>query len=211
VAVHGLAGDVIERIRDAIAFGELQQGQSLNERDLAAALGVSRGPVREALRKLHDERLVEIRPNRAAIVRRLSDQDIEEVYGLRLLLEQYAIQRAAIHATPADIEGLLGALEAIDGASRQGTPHDIAVADAAFHDCIYRAAHHDRLEDVWARLRAQVYVFFLQIPSDITDQYRTFAFAEHQELLDAIRGRDADQATIAVERHLRAAYERLRA
>lgn len=188
----------------------MQQGQPLIERDLAAALGVSRGPIREALRKLHDERLVEIRPNRAAIVRELSDKDIDEVYGLRLLLEQYAVQRAAINATPADIDALVGALEAIDQAARAGTPHDLAVADAAFHDCIYRAAHHDRLEDVWGQLRAQVYVFFLQIPGGITDDYRTHAVAEHQDLLDVIRGGQADQATLVVERHFRAAYERLR-
>jgi DNA-binding GntR family transcriptional regulator len=160
---------------------------------------------------LHDERLVEIRPNRAAIVRELSDKDIDEVYGLRLLLERYAVQRAALHAVSADIDALISALEAIDEAARNGTPHDLAVADAAFHDCIYRAAHHDRLEDVWTQLRAQVYVFFLQIPGGITAEYRTHAVAEHAELLDVIRGRHADQATLVVERHLRAAYERLQA
>ena len=96
-------------------------------------------------------------------------------------------------------------------AARHGTPHDLAVADAAFHDAIYRAAHHDRLENVWTQLRAQIYVFFLQIPSEITDDYRTHAVAEHQELLDVIRGQSADQAKVVVERHLRAAYERLQA
>lgn len=207
--MRGLADDVSERLRDAIALGELPQGMALNERDLASALGVSRGPVREALRKLHDERLVEIRHNRAAIVRELSARDIEEVYSLRLVLERHAIERAAEHATEADIDALTSALAVLAAAAAVGTPRQVAIADVGFHDCIYRAAQHERLEHAWAGLRAQVYVF-LHLRNEVSDDYRAHAAAEHEELVELIRDGKVAKASETIEQHLKTAYERLR-
>jgi DNA-binding GntR family transcriptional regulator len=208
LAVRGLADDVIERLRDAIALGELPQGQAINERDLARALGVSRGPVREALRKLHDECLVDIRHNHATIVRELSARDIEEVYSLRLVLERAAIERAAQHATEDDIAALTAALAVLTEAAETGTPRQVAIADVGFHDCIYRAARHERLEHAWKGLRAQVYVF-LHLRNEVGSDYRAHAAAEHAELVELIGTGNVERASETIEQHLKAAYERL--
>ena len=208
VAVRGLADDVTERLRDAIALGELREGASLNERDLAATLDVSRGPVREALRQLQDERLVELRHNRGATVRQLSARDVEEVYGLRLVLERHAIELAATRATAQDVAALSAALDVLADAAAVGTPREVAIADVSFHDCIYRAAGHERLERAWADLRAQVYVF-LHLRNAVDDDYRAHAAAEHAELVELIRDHRVEQASATIETHLKAAYERL--
>ena len=206
--MRGLADDVTERLRDAIALGELHPGMPLKERELAATLGVSRGPVREALRHLRDERLVDLRHNRGGTVRRLSARDVREVYSLRLVLERLAIELAATHATQADVEAMAAAAGDVARAAEGGTPRDVAITDVAFHDCIYKAARHERLEQAWRDLRSQVYVF-LHLRNFVSDDYRTNAAREHAELVELVREHRAEEAALKITAHLTTAYERL--
>src|SRR5258706_1103397 len=95
---RSLAEDIVDRLREAIYSGQLTPNERLREEVLADFLRVSRGPIREALSQLEREGLVIKEPNKGATVARLSRQDLDEVYSLRLALEQLAIQQAVHHA-----------------------------------------------------------------------------------------------------------------
>lgn len=130
------------------------------------------------------------------------------MYSLRLVLERHAIELAAKHHTEADLEALSAALAVLAHAAEVGSPRQVAIADVGFHDCIYQAAHHERLEHAWAGLRAQVYVF-LHLRNKVGDDYRAHAAQEHSELVELIRAGQVEQASETIEQHLKTAYERL--
>jgi DNA-binding GntR family transcriptional regulator len=134
-----------------ITSGALPQGAHLREAELATALGMRRGPVREALVELEREGLVVLRRHRGAQVITLTTEDAEEVYTLRLALERLAVQRAGSRLTEADLtEADLADLDATLDRMRELTADyspDLAVElDLAFHDVLVRAARHTRLE-----------------------------------------------------------------
>ena len=206
---RSLADDVVDRLRDAIFHGSFKPGEALREEQLAAMLDVSRGPVREALVQLEREGLVLVRRHRGATVARLSRNDLEDVYTLRLALERLAIQRAARYATDQDFAAMEAVLTAFDVALSHGpSEKDVAELDVRFHDLIYLAARHQRLYDCWANLKSQIYIFLLS-RNVVDPDFREITVKSHAALLEAIRMRDEARATTEIEDHLRGAYDRV--
>jgi DNA-binding GntR family transcriptional regulator len=206
---RSLADDVVDRLRDAIFHGSFKPGEALREEQLAAMLDVSRGPVREALVQLEREGLVLVRRHRGATVARLSRRDLEDVYSLRLALEQLAIQRATRYATDQDFAAMEAVLAAFDVAlSRGPSEKEVAELDVRFHDLIYQAARHQRLYDCWANLKSQIYIFLLS-RNVVDPDFRAVTVKSHSDLLEAIRARDEARAMIEIEAHLRGAYDRV--
>lgn len=204
---RALAENVAERLRRAILHGDFEPGERLREEQLAAALEVSRGPVREAFAQLEREGLVVRRRHRGVVVRRLSEHDLAEVYSLRVALEGLALRWAARNATTADHERMEHAVEAI---GRSISP-DVSVREAAqvdldFHDLVYEAAHHERLDRSWRDLRPQVFLFFLSRDYVATAEFRELMVRTHSEIVDVIRAREEERAEEVVERHLRTSY-----
>jgi DNA-binding GntR family transcriptional regulator len=197
----------VKRLRGAILSGQLAPGEQLRENLLAESMGVSRGPVREALNRLEREGLVITRPNRSAFVARLSRQDLEEVYSLRNALERLAVQLVCRNATPADLDKLQNVINAMDVATgRVVTEQEAAELDLRFHDLLYQFSGHQRLNAQWAALRPQVQVLLLS-RNVANPDFRESAVRGHQEILDAIRSRDETRAVEIVEAHLRFGYE----
>ena len=110
----------LDSLREAILSGELKPGQALTEMDLARQLGVSRAPIREALRILNSEGLVETIPYRGTTVTRLSRVDIEEIYSMRMLLESYALERVMAAGDPALYQQLRGMVGEMISAGDRG-------------------------------------------------------------------------------------------
>jgi DNA-binding GntR family transcriptional regulator len=182
----------------------------LREVEIAARFDVSRGPVREALLQLEQEGLVLLRRNRGAIVARLSRDDLEEVYSLRLALERLAAARAARHGTEADFARLDAVLHEFRGAasSQPLTEQEAADQDVRFHDAIYLAAHHERLYASWNSIRSQVYVLLLGRNVAGPD-FREDTYFGHLELAYLIRSRADERVVAAIESHLQASYTRV--
>jgi len=205
-----LTEDVTDRLREAILRGQLEPGQHLSEEQLARALTVSRGPVREALLQLEREGLVLIRSNRRAMVVRLSRKDVEEVYTLRIALERIAIQYAIRNAQDDDFAAMEDTIHSMqESASRGMTAQAAADLDIHFHDQLYQAARHDRLKDAWSNLRSQVYVFLLTRNVANSDFREKVMIQGHVDILNALRARDEKSALSHMEAHLRAAYQRI--
>ncbi|HEY3061969.1 MAG TPA: GntR family transcriptional regulator [Chloroflexota bacterium] len=205
-----LADSIRGRLREAILGGEVAPGEHLREVEIAARYDVSRGPVREALLQLEREGLVILRRNRGAVVARLSRQDLDEVYSLRLALERLAVIEAVRRGTESDFAILDDILHEFRGtdSSQPLTEQEAADQDVRFHDAIYRAAHHERLYVAWSSIRSQVYVLLLARNVAGPD-FREDTYFGHLELAYLIRARNEERVVKAIENHLAASYARV--
>ncbi len=204
-----------DEIRRRIFSGALPPGSRLREAQLVAELGVSRTPIREALRRLHAEGLVTIVPNRGARVTSWSDQDLEDVFGLRLVVESYAVRRAAERIRVADIAKLETLAAAMEGhLERQQGDWVATIADLnnEFHQVIARASESKAAIPVLGTL--------VSIPSTVggpshsvqmpLGRRAVFEYTvgelersarQHRELIAALRQGDSEWAEAVVRTH----------
>jgi DNA-binding GntR family transcriptional regulator len=197
----GIRGPVYERIRDAIVRAELAPGRRLSENELAELLGVSRTPVREALIRLRDDRLVEIVPQLGTYVARISPDGLADAQFVREALECAAVRLAAERATEEDVAGLEGIL------TRQGEVRDAGdfdrfyVLDDEFHGALCALSGHSV---AWAlSQRANGHLNRVRRLSLPQPRYLEEMVAEHELVLGAVARGEADAAEAALRHHLR--------
>ncbi|HTF45972.1 MAG TPA: GntR family transcriptional regulator [Pseudonocardia sp.] len=221
VEASGLAEEIAYRLRADILDGKLPLGSRLRHEDLAERFGVSRTPIREALRQLQALNLVDVRTNRGATVRVPTRAELVEVYELRANLEGFACQLAASRATSADLDELERAQAQLHGAveaalSRPAdTPLDesefdarLADANGAFHAVVHRASGNRRLHDSILDLQR----FF---PRDSVwraiahdrETMRQMNIHEHEAIAAALRARAGSASSKAMRDHVQAAGE----
>ena len=191
---------VLATLRQDIIAGRLLPGDRLVERELADRFGVSRVPVREAIRALVAEGFVHFETPRRTVVRRLSPADVKELFELREALEVYAAGLAASRATPEDLADLRELLRAAASATEAGDAEKITDVNTRFHDRILAMAGNSLLtsvmEPVDGRLR------WLTRQNEEWPQLLT----EHQDLYDAIASGDPDRARSHTLTHEQANY-----
>ncbi|MDP4503187.1 GntR family transcriptional regulator [Nonomuraea turcica] len=201
---RGLADEVADRIREAIFSGVYAPGAQLREVELSQALDVSRGPVREALLRLEREGLVRSAWHRGATVITLAPQDIAELDSLRGALEHLAVQRVVAHASDEDLAEIGKTVELM---KRAEDAHAMVRCDIAFHDAVYAAAHHQRLDEAWRALRSQIHLFLLTRIGLSSDGYLAHIPGEHRRLLAALQARDTEAALELFAEHRRHALD----
>ncbi|MGB5845597.1 MAG: GntR family transcriptional regulator, partial [Anaerolineales bacterium] len=201
--------DVVVRLRDAISSGQLAPGERLSEELLAEMVGISRGPIREALTQLEREGLVIKQRNKGTFVARLSREDLDEVYSLRLALEKLAMQQVILTADSKHLVEMQAIVDEMAAdVSANPTPQTEAELDLRFHDILYQASKHRRLCDCWATIRPQIYIFLLT--RNVADpDFRQVTVQGHQDIVDAIRAKDEERAITVIASHLQSAYERI--
>ena len=204
-----LSDEVVERLRESILRGHFAPGDRLREEQLADALGVSRGPIRNALVQLEREGLAVRRPNRGAVVAELSRVDLEEVFSLRLAIEPVGCAWAARHAQPRDLDELAAVIEGYSRLTTKATPREAAEVDLAFHDIVYRASAHRRLLGLWEDLRPQVYVFLLARSYVHRREFREIMIRNHAAILAVIADHDEERAREVAGAHVRTSYLRV--
>ncbi len=192
-----LADLVYERLVGAIVEGILQPGSKLSERGLAAALGISAQPVREALRRLEGEGMVETRPRSGSVVARFDNGKLVEMGRIRAVLEGAAAALAARHATSADLQRLEARLQAMRAATQAGEAPALRQANEAFHTALHAISDNPFLIRGLQALRAYDHIGRARVLA-ADDQPRQ-ALAEHAGILAAIVARDPE----AAERRMR--------
>ncbi len=191
---------VFNTLRRAILKGELKPGERLMEISLADRLGVSRTPIREALRKLEQEGLVVMIPRRGAQVADITEKDLNDVLEVRMALESLAIEKACKRMSEKDMEKLLAAAREFEKTTTEGDLVKLAEADVAFHEVLYQAAENVTLNQVLNNLREQIYRYRVEYLKD--EEMRNQLVKEHGELCAAIKERDAEKAQEISFRHI---------
>lgn len=198
---------VCETLRTAIVNGILKPGERLMEIQLAEELGVSRTPVREAIRKLELEGFVVMIPRRGTYVADLSIKDINEVYEVRTSLDVLAAGLAAERITEDELEQMERLLVQIGEYIDNNDMDKIVEADSLFHDILYRASRNDRLVGIINNLREQLTRFrsmSMSYPGRLKN-----TLEEHSRLVEAIAQRDPELAQQRAVEHMENAEQTL--
>jgi DNA-binding GntR family transcriptional regulator len=207
-----LAQRVHDRLREAVVTGELQPGQRIIETDLAHRLGVSRAPLREALRRLERDGLVVTLPHRGTFIAELTEADLEEMYPVRTLLEGFAARLATARAADGTARELAGILDQMRQLQTETTGrHELVDLDFAFHQALVGAAGNRHLQALWQtfamRIRLSIvtatplYARPERLPQDVADS--------HQVIVEAVRRGDPEAAEAAVRRRAEALRQRV--
>ena len=191
---------VFNTLRRAILKGELKPGERLMEIALADKLGVSRTPIREAIRKLELEGLVVMAPRKGAKVASITERDLSDVLEVRKGMEVLAISLACKRITGEELEKLETIEQSFQKLIESGNLTELAEMDVKFHDTIYQATNNQRLVQLLNNLREQMYRYRMEYLKDIAVR-RTLA-EEHKAICRALRERDEQQAEQYVSIHI---------
>src|SRR5258708_38781586 len=192
-----LGGAVRRAIRQAVLTGWSQPGDHLTEAEIAREMGVSHGPVREALRELEAENLLIIEPHRGAFVRAFTAQDVREIYSFRALLETAMVHLAQVRVQPSDLDDLQALIERMRVAAAAGDIEVEIELDLEFHRRLCELSGHKRMYEAWLRLASPIRLFLaMAIPTYL----QPHAAAEsHAPIVAALRAGDAMAATRDME------------
>ena len=191
---------VFTTLRQAILKGELQPGERLMEIQLAEKMGVSRTPIREAIRKLEKEGLVIMVPRKGAEVAGISEKMLKDVLEVRMTLEKLALRLAMNHAGAGDIRKLEEAEEQFQEAVEQQTLIEMAEADEHFHFIIYELAQNDKLKELLNSLKENMYRYRLEYLK--SESYRLSLMEEHNAIIEAFKHNDPEAGIAVTDKHI---------
>jgi DNA-binding GntR family transcriptional regulator len=190
---------VTAAIREAILKRTFLPGERLVQEELAETLGVSRMPVREALRQLEAEGLVQLTPHKGAIVAPVSIDDIREIYELRALMEGYAVEKSLPNLSEQDKEELAQLVQEMDRAAKAADVKTFGELNEQFHQLLRQGCDgkriHQYIQNLWNGYPPYVPTI---LPGQVEQSQK-----EHREMLNAIRTGDASALRMAMERHIR--------
>ena len=198
---------VCEALRSAIRNGILEPGERLMEVQLAEELGISRTPVREAIRKLEQEGYVIMMPRRGTYVSSVSVNDIKEIFEIRSALESLSTGLAARRIEPDELEKLRALLTEIEGHIQRKDIDKIVETDIEFHGLLYQVSRNERLVTIISNLKEQLARFrtlSMSYPGRLQE-----TLEEHRAMVEAIAANDVEAARDAAERHMERAEETL--
>ena len=202
-----LSQRVYTRLRDEIQSGALPPGTELQEVALSATLGVSRGPIREALGRLAAEGLVTVRPRRGAVVRELSTEEFLEAYQVREALEVMAVRLAVPRLTEADIARLETSVAEMTACADSGDTQGFFEANSGFHRAFFDISGNRMLVDLYRGLCSQIDRYRLRSLELRGNVERSIA--EHKAILRAAKAGDVERAVHLASEHIRVPQIRL--
>ena len=190
---------IADSLRDAINSGLLTDGTQLNQASLATRFNVSRVPVREAMRQLQAEGLVELRAHQIAVVRGLDVDHLEEVYGLRALLEAHLLRQSADVLTPDDLDRA----ERINSRLFEDLPHEEWLElNSQFHQALYEPSGATMTLDILGQLRARVERYSRMWAKGRDVHRPLIAAGEHRDIIWLLREGQVERACEALQNHV---------
>ena len=201
----GFLGDrVVVELRRLIATGAIGPGERIVEREVAARLGTSRGPVRDAIRTLQHEGLVEVRPFSGACVATIDRDEIDEIVALRRQVEYFAIAGATLRASEEEASALRELAVSMGPVYEAGDVDLLLDLDLRFHLGICACSHHTTLAVTMRTLFPRLAILFY--PQMLTANTPESIVASHEQLVDAIEGGDIDASLAAIDDHIDSFY-----
>lgn len=199
--IQSIRETVYEQIKAAVLAGDFEPGERLLEHDIAKAMHVSRTPVRETLKRLEAEGLLEALPRQGLVIKQHTDNDIREIYIIRETLECLAAEFAAINATKSEINLLESYVADMDRLDEKTDTSEVMAVHRCFSDTYNRASHMPTLVRLIESLKEQITRF--RSVSLSGGERRAKAHEEHKELLEALKRRDPERASALTREHVR--------
>lgn len=191
---------VFNTLREAILKGELKPGERLMELQLASKLGVSRTPIREAIRMLEQEGLAVTIPRKGAEVAKMTEKDMEDVLQVRDALDELAASIACEQITTGELEELKRTMREFEESTKTGDVKRIAEVDVKFHDIIYKATRNPKLENILNNLREQMYRYRVEYLKD--EKNFPVLIKEHSEIVDGLAKKNKEKVIAAMHKHV---------
>ena len=207
-----LSQQILEALRKMILEGELPPGHRLIEMDLAAQMGASRAPVREAIRRLEQDGLVELFPNRGAVVVGVAEEEMAALYETRAAIEAQAFARVARSLAPEQLEELRELVDRMGEQVARGATEELIETDVAFHRLVVQASGYVVLRRMWDSLDSIVRVRTMQALERSAPSSKAFlddTVEAHAELLEALADGPPARASELVHRHITNVHRRL--
>lgn len=205
VKKSSLTDEIAAELRNSILSGKLKPNTRLFEKELAEQLGVSRGPLREALRLLEGEGMISSITGRGSFVNSFSARKVAELYNIRLILEQQAIRLAARRATDEQLAELEQILNAMLQAGRKGQMDKVVELDLQYHEKIWELADHQLLNQILNSLSAQIRSYMAVHTSLYEDL--AVGIENHKVLFNALKEKNEDASARLMRQHLEEASE----
>ena len=201
-----LSTSLLGKLQKDILTGKLKPGQKLKEQELCKAYGVSRTPVREALRQLETDGLVENILNRGAFVVGMTQQDYEDMFELRKAYEIQAVRWAIERITENEMDKLEETFEFMEFYTMRNDIDKMLTINSGFHQVIYEASHNRMLKKLLSSY--QGFLKYKGLESAYDDNYLETVLEEHRAIFKAFKDRDVQEGAAAMERHIELAKQR---
>ncbi len=189
---------ILETIREAILKGNLKPGEKVAEPELAERFGISRTPIREAFRQLESEGYLTVIPRKGAVVAALSEQDVQEYYAIKSILEGYAAELAADKLSDKELEKLEAINERLKALAAEGDVKAFYRVHSEFHDLFLKASGNSKLVELIQQLGMKFNR--LRMASLSVEGRMNISVAEHDKLLEAFRKHDGQLAENLVKK-----------
>ncbi len=191
---------VFQTLRSAILRGDLKPGERLMELQLASQLGVSRTPIREAIRMLEQEGLAITIPRRGAEVAKMTEKDMGDTLQIRRALEELAVVLVCDKITEEDVLELRAAMRNFEEMTKQDNVVELAKADVALHETVYRIADNPKLVQLLGDIREQMFRYRAEYLKDRS--IYPILIQEHRDMVDALEKRNKDLVVKITMKHL---------
>ena len=199
---------VANQIREAIKSGKLKPGEHIIEGDLAMDMGISRFPIREAIRYLEKEGLVTTTPYKGAHVTELTEKDLEEIYSLRTVIEELAIRTLIKHLDSEKVKKLESVVTAMKQVAKNcRTIEEVIDVDLSFHRTICELAENRRLLELWLNLSHQLRAFIVLDDHLYGDDTPEKTLETHYPVFEAIKKEDSDLAVNQMKKVMTRGYK----
>ena len=205
--IKTIRNQVYQILKDDICEGRFAPGQWLQENELAEHLCVSRSPIREALRQLASDGLVVEIPNKGVFVKEFTARDIEEIFDMRVLLENYAISKLQHHLTTADMEQLIDCLNEMERLHAKRDVGAYTEAESKLHALLIELCGNSLLESMYARIHSLNQQF--RIYSLTSTQRFNESMEEHRDIVHCLLTNNTDEAKAINKRHLQLAKDKI--
>ena len=202
-----LSQQVVDILMGELVAGRIRQGDRINEAELARRFGISRNPVREAVKRLEERGLLISSPRRGTFVRRFSRHDIDDIFSFRVALETFALRQALPGIDDAALETLAELTLRMEAAADAGDEARLTALDLAFHRRICELSGNGQTLRAFASIQGEVQMLIALV--DYGYDSLQAAAADHWPVVEALRGRDPARAEAAVEDHIRDAWSRI--
>ena len=192
--------DLLSGLRKDILIKKYPKGYKLTEQTISLEYGTSRTPVREALKQLESEGLIEMIPNRGAFVLGLSEQDVRDMFELRKIYEIQAVKWAILRITDQELASLEETFEFMEFYTQKSDVEKMLNINMNFHQLIYTASHNKVLHNILSSY--QLYLKYIRETSGFKAEYLPALLDEHKAIFDAFKNKNVDAGALAAEKHM---------